>query len=112
MGLVIKKNVKNIQNQYIDSIVKFFTTNKFSYSYDGALNIALDIYEKMKKSLNGLVGSISTRYSQFANFHKGYPIHDFKTSNSTWYFAYKINENTGNVIVFDMQNSNQNQGKT
>ena len=72
MELVFKRNVRKIQNQYINSIIKFFTDKEFSYNYNSALNIALGIYEKMGQSLNSLVGSISDRYSQYPNFHRGY----------------------------------------
>ena len=112
MGLVIKKNVDNIQTKYINSIIRYFMNKKFSYDYDSALNTAMGIYEKMIQELNDLVGSISDRISQFPKFHKGYPIYLFKTSNSTWYFAYMRNDNSGNIVVFDMGNSNQDGGHT
>ena len=111
MGLVINENVRKIQSQYINSIINFFMKKKFSYDYDNALNTALGIYEKMGQTLNNLANSISDRYSPYSNFHKGYPIITFKSSNSTWYFAYIRNINSGNVVVFDMKNSNQNQGE-
>ena len=108
MGLVINRNIRKIQRQYINSIIKFFTSKEFPYDYDDALSVALDIYKKMEISLNKLANSMSTTYSRFSSFYKGYPIHGFQSSDrsSDWYFAYIRNENN-DIVVFDMKNVNQ-----
>jgi len=112
MELVIENNVREIQRQYIDSIIQYFMDKNFPYDFDDALKIAINIYKQMITSLKNLVNSISDRYSQFQKYHLKFPIFTFQSSGgSMWYFAYARSKNN-DVVVFDMQNVNRNKGKT
>jgi hypothetical protein len=88
-------------------VEEYFYRNMFNPSREMAYIKTASIYNQMIQSLNTLVNSISDRYSQKSNFHKGYPIHTFKSGdgNSQWFFAY-IRTQNGDVVVFDMANSN------
>ena len=114
MGLIINSNVKQIQRQYVNEVANYFFKNALNPNKAHAYNQALGVYNRMEQSLMKLGNSISTTYSQFPNFHKGFPIHKFQSSknSSMWFFAYKQNEKTGNIVVFDMKNNNDNRGQT
>ena len=113
--LLIKPNVKLKQREYYETLIGLCLGKQFNPVYESAVEEARNVLQKMNSVLQNLVTpkNINIRISPYRNFHKGFPIIDFKSSNksSQWYFAYIKNEN-GEVIVFDMQNINQNQGRT
>ena len=112
MAVTINPNVKNEQQNYVREVANYFFNHALNPSKEIAFNDALNVYKGMVETLNKKVNSIATTYSRFKKFYEGFPIFTFKSSGgSMWYFAYVKDEND-NIAVLDMQNINQNQGRT